>query len=140
MATPSGRGPTGPDDAGPAAAGRVAAVHRQTRRSLVLTVAFVAAAVVLALVDGPEGRWAALHLFLLGALLTVSGLWSLLGAGGASSWVTAAFGALLFVSPWAFGFTGDVAAAWTAWITGGVTVIVGLWTALQTRSGTPAHV
>lgn len=70
MATPSGRGPTGPDDAGPAAAGRVAAVHRQTRRSLVLTVAFVAAAVVLALVDGPEGRWAALHLFLLGALLT----------------------------------------------------------------------
>jgi SPW repeat. len=79
-------------------------------------------------------------LLVLGALLTVSGLWSLLGAGGASSWVTAAFGALLFLSPWAFGFTGDLASAWTAWITGGVTVIVGLWTALQTRSGTPAHV
>jgi len=83
---------------------------------------------------------AAQPLLVLGALLVVSALWSLVGAGGASSWVTAAFGALLLVSPWAFGFDGDVAAAWTAWITGGVTVIVGLWTALQTRSGTPAHV
>ena len=83
---------------------------------------------------------AAQPLLILGALLVVSALWSLLGAGGASSWVTAAFGALLFVSPWAFGFTGDLAAAWTAWITGAVTVIVGLWAALQTKSGTPARV
>ncbi|WP_248965139.1 SPW repeat domain-containing protein [Sphaerisporangium perillae] len=73
-------------------------------------------------------------LLLLGALLLVSALWSLLGAGGASSWVTAAFGALLVVSPWAFGFDGSAAAAWTAWIAGAVTVIVGLWTATQTRS------
>lgn len=83
---------------------------------------------------------AAQPLLVLGALLVVSSLWSLLGAGGAGSWVTAAFGALLLVSPWAFGFADDVAAAWTAWITGGVTVIVGLWTAVQTRSDTPAHV
>ncbi|MBP2703042.1 SPW repeat protein [Microbispora sp. RL4-1S] len=72
-------------------------------------------------------------LLLLGALLVVSALWAILGAGGASSWVTAAFGALLFVSPWAFGFDGDAAAAWTAWIAGGVTVVVGLLTALQVR-------
>ncbi|GAA3682038.1 hypothetical protein GCM10022224_052950 [Nonomuraea antimicrobica] len=78
-------------------------------------------------------------LLVVGALLVVSSLWALLGAGGASSWVTAALGALLFVAPWAFGFDGTAAAAWTAWIAGAATVIVGLWTAIQTRSGTPAR-
>ncbi|GIH72880.1 SPW repeat domain-containing protein [Sphaerimonospora thailandensis] len=78
-------------------------------------------------------------LLLLGALLVVSALWAILGAGGASSWVTAAFGALLFVSPWAFGFDGDAAAAWTAWLAGGVTVVVGLLTTLQARAGAAAN-
>ncbi|MFC7386012.1 SPW repeat domain-containing protein [Sphaerisporangium rhizosphaerae] len=76
---------------------------------------------------------AAQPLLVLGALLLVSALWALLGAGGASSWVTAAFGALLVVSPWAFGFDGSAAAAWTAWIAGAATVIVTLWTASQIR-------
>ncbi len=70
MATPSGHSPTGSDPARPSTSGRVAAVHRQTRRSLLVAVAFLAAAVLVALVDGESGRWAALHLFLLGALLT----------------------------------------------------------------------
>jgi hypothetical protein len=78
-------------------------------------------------------------LLLLGALLVVSALWAILGAGGASSWVTAAFGALLFISPWAFGFDGSAAAAWTAWLAGGVTVVVGLLTALQARGRTTAN-
>ncbi|WP_214414483.1 SPW repeat protein [Sphaerisporangium fuscum] len=100
-------------------------------------VAFLAgAAAVLAPFFWAGGSHAAAQpLLVLGALLLVSALWTLLGAGGAASWVTAAFGALLLVSPWAFGFDGDGAAAWTAWIAGAVTVIVGLWTALQTRSG-----
>ncbi|WP_204056756.1 SPW repeat protein [Microbispora corallina] len=78
-------------------------------------------------------------LLLLGALLVVSALWAILGAGGASSWVTAAFGALLFVSPWAFGFDGHASAAWTAWIAGAVTVVVGLLTTLQVRGRTPVN-
>lgn len=51
-------------------AGRVAAVHHQTRRSLLLCVAFLVAAAVTAVLAGPGGRWAALHLLLVGALLT----------------------------------------------------------------------
>ncbi|RCG27002.1 hypothetical protein DQ384_27350 [Sphaerisporangium album] len=98
-------------------------------------VAFLAGVVaVLAPFFWADGsRAAGQPLLLLGGLLLVSALWTLLGAGGASSWVTAAFGALLVLSPWAFGFDGDGSAAWTAWIAGGATVIVGLWTALQTR-------
>jgi hypothetical protein len=106
-------------------------------KSWAYVVAFLAgAAAVLAPFIWASGTSAAAQpLLLLGALLLVSALWSLLGAGGASSWVTTAFGALLFLSPWAYGFDGAGAAAWTAWIAGAVTVIVGLWTALQTRSG-----
>ncbi|GAA4558922.1 SPW repeat protein [Planotetraspora kaengkrachanensis] len=78
-------------------------------------------------------------LLILGTLLIVSALWAILGAGGASSWVTAAFGGLLFVSPWAFGFDGQSASAWTAWLAGAVTVVVGLLTSLQARSGATAR-
>jgi hypothetical protein len=111
-------------------------------RSLSDVVALVAGvvAVLAGFTWASDAAGARQPLFILGALLVVAGLWALLGAGGPSSWVTAAFGALLFVSPWAFGFDGDGAAAWTAWIAGAATVIVGLWTALQVRSGTPARV
>ncbi|MEO3810244.1 SPW repeat protein [Sphaerisporangium sp. B11E5] len=111
-------------------------------KSLADVVAFVAGlvAVLAAFFWAGDAGEATQPLLVLGTLLLVSGLWGLLGAGGASSWVTAAFGALLVVSPWAFGFDGTAAAAWTAWLTGAVTVIVGLWTALQTRAGTPTRV
>ncbi|MEV4458985.1 SPW repeat domain-containing protein [Microbispora sp. NPDC004025] len=106
-------------------------------RSLSDIVALVAGLVaVLAPFFWADAQAAAQPLLILGALLVVSALWSILGAGGASSWVTAAFGALLFVSPWAFGFDGDTASAWTAWITGAVTVVVGLLTVLQVRGRT----
>ena len=55
MATPSGHSPTGSDPARPSTSGRVAAVHRQTRRSLLVAVAFLAAAVLVAL-RVPEAR------------------------------------------------------------------------------------
>ena len=52
------------------AAGRVTAVHRQTRASLRWCLAFLIAAVAVAVLDGDAGRWAPLHLFLVGGLLT----------------------------------------------------------------------
>ncbi|ACY97748.1 MULTISPECIES: SPW repeat domain-containing protein [Thermomonospora] len=97
-------------------------------------VAFVAG---LAAVLAPE-LWAddagKQPLMVLGALLALAGLYALLGAAGPSAWTTTAFAVLIFISPWAFGFTGEAAAAWTAWIAGGVAAIVGLWTATQTTS------
>lgn len=97
-------------------------------------VAFVAG---LAAVLAPE-LWAdgvgQQPLMVLGALLALAGLFPLLGSAGPSAWTRTAFAVLLFGSPWAFGFTGEGAAAWTAWIAGGVAAIVGLWTATQTAS------
>lgn len=52
------------------AAGRVAQVHAQTRRGLVMTAAFVAAAVVAGVMSIGAGWWLPLHLFVVGALLT----------------------------------------------------------------------
>jgi hypothetical protein len=73
-------------------------------------------------------------LMVLGTLLALAGLYALVGAAGPSEWTATAFAVLVFVSPWAFGFTGDHAGAWTAWIAGGVAAIVGLWTANRARS------
>ncbi|GAB3677501.1 hypothetical protein GCM10027589_47720 [Actinocorallia lasiicapitis] len=66
-------------------------------------------------------------LMVLGVLLLLSGLYALLGAAGPTAWTAAAFAALLFVAPWAWQFTGDDAASWTAWIAGGAAVIVALY-------------
>src|SRR5687768_906112 len=77
-------------------------------------------------------------LMVLGALLTLAGLYALLGAAGPSAWTATAFALLLFVSPWAFGFTSYDAAAWTAWIAGGVATIVGLWGATRARGAATA--
>ncbi len=38
-------------------------------------------------------------------------------------WINLICGVLLFISPWALGFAGDMMAAWTAWI-GGVVIAV----------------
>jgi hypothetical protein len=77
-------------------------------------------------------------LMVLGALLALAGLYALLSAAGPSTWTATAFAVLIFISPWAFGFTGENAAAWTAWIAGGVAAIVGVWGATQARSGSTA--
>jgi hypothetical protein len=77
-------------------------------------------------------------LMVLGALLALAGLYALLSAVGPSTWTATAFAVLIFISPWAFGFTGENAAAWTAWIAGGVAAIVGVWGATQARSSSTA--
>ncbi|MFD0903957.1 SPW repeat protein [Actinomadura sediminis] len=101
-------------------------------------VAFVAGLVALL----APGLWAddagEQPLMVLGALLALAGLYALLGAPGPTAWTTTAFALLIFVSPWAFGFTGADAAAWTAWIAGAVATIVGLWGATRARGRTPA--
>ncbi|GAB2852062.1 hypothetical protein GCM10022221_59300 [Actinocorallia aurea] len=73
-------------------------------------------------------------LMVLGALLALTGLFGLLGRAGPSEWTATAFAVLLFVAPWAWQFTGDDGAAWTAWIAGAVTVIVGLYAAATVRA------
>lgn len=62
----AGRGSAAPRGA----AGRVAATHRQTRRGLLVTAAFLLAAPVAAVVPHSTGPWLPLHLFLVGALLS----------------------------------------------------------------------
>ncbi len=61
-----GEEPTKTTRGGP---GRVAAVHRQTRRGLLVALGFAVAAVVATIVPHDSGAWLPLHLFLLGALL-----------------------------------------------------------------------
>ncbi|GLW66317.1 hypothetical protein Arub01_45610 [Actinomadura rubrobrunea] len=74
-------------------------------------------------------------LMVLGALLALAGLYALIGAAGPTPWTTTAFALLVFVSPWAFSFSGEDAAAWTAWIAGGIAAIVGIWGATQAGGG-----
>jgi len=67
-------------------------------------------------------------LVVLGALLVIGSAISLAAPGSVSmEWVIAVLGVLLFISPWVLGFASDRGPAWTAWITGGVAVIAGLW-------------
>src|SRR5690348_11686752 len=68
-------------------------------------------------------------LLLLGALLTLAGLYALVGVAGPNPWTATAFALLVFVTPWAFNFDGNNASSWTAWIGGGLATIVGLWVA-----------
>ncbi|MFC5187776.1 SPW repeat domain-containing protein [Actinomadura harenae] len=97
-------------------------------------VTFVAGLAALVAPDLWANGYGRLPLMVLGALLLVAGLFPLLGAAGAAAWTTTALALLLFVSPWAWQFDGQRAAAWTAWIAGGVAAIVGLWVAFRTRT------
>jgi uncharacterized membrane protein HdeD (DUF308 family) len=66
-------------------------------------------------------------LVVLGVVTAVVSLWSLAEPGSvASEWVHAVMGVLLFVSPWVMGFNGTDGIAWTAWIAGVITFVVGL--------------
>lgn len=66
--------------------GRVAAVHAQARRTLLMALAFTVAAPIAAVVPHETGRWLPLHLFLVGGVLgAVSGSTQLL----AVTWSTA---------------------------------------------------
>jgi len=67
-------------------------------------------------------------LMVLGVVLLSVGLLNLAAPGvAAMEWIEAIVGALLFISPWVLGFTPDLAVSWTAWICGGIGIVVGLW-------------
>ena len=70
MASVSAAAPATDAGAGRGAAGRVAAVHAQTRRGLAVAVGFVVAAILAAVARLGDGWWAPLHLFVVGALLS----------------------------------------------------------------------
>lgn len=62
----------------------------------------------------------------LGALIALDGLASLAMPGMVyGEWVQMAFGALLFISPWAMGYTEFTGAAWMSWIVGVLTIATG---------------
>lgn len=66
-------------------------------------------------------------LIVLGVLTAAVSLWSLADPGSlASEWVLAVLGVLFFVSPWVMGFHSTDGIAWTAWVAGVITFVVGL--------------
>jgi uncharacterized membrane protein HdeD (DUF308 family) len=65
-------------------------------------------------------------MIVLGALIALDGLLSLAMPGLVyGEGVQIVLGALLFISPWVMTFTDMTAASWSAWIVGGLTLIVG---------------
>lgn len=63
----------------------------------------------------------------LGALIVLSALVALARPGlVATEWLSAIFGVLLFVAPFAMGFTSLAGAAWTCWIAGVVATAAAL--------------
>lgn len=113
------------------AAGRVAAVHGQTRRGLAVTLGFLLAAVIVAIVRADHGWWAPLHLFTVGALLSaistttqmLAVTWSAAPApapsvAAAQRWVLAA-GAVTMV-------IGHESARSWLFVSGGVAVVVAM--------------
>lgn len=68
------------------AAGRVAAVHVQARRTLLLSVAFVIAAPIVAVLPHDTGAWLPLHVFLVGGVLgAISGATQMLAVTWSAS-------------------------------------------------------
>lgn len=76
----------------------------------------------------PTGGRATGTLIVLGVLTAVAALWSLAAPGAVfADGVTALLGVLFFISPWVMGFHTAAPSAWTAWVVGVVTFVVGLW-------------
>jgi uncharacterized membrane protein HdeD (DUF308 family) len=82
-------------------------------------------------------------LIVLGALVALDGLASLAMPGMVyGEGIQIVLGALMFLSPWVLGYTEFNGAAWTAWIVGALTVVVGaaaLPVANSTHSRLAAH-
>lgn len=69
---------------------------------------------------------AASAMLVLGVLLLVSGLWALASPGSMTSeYVHVVLGVLLFVAPWALGYTDLGGASWTSWVVGVLAIVVG---------------
>ena len=66
-------------------------------------------------------------LIVLGALLALTGIWSLAAPGSvASEYVHVVLGVLLFISPWVLSYSDLGGASWTSWVGGGLAIIAGL--------------
>jgi len=93
--------------------------------------AVLAAGVVLALTPlwfDPGTTSAVWAMVVLGAALVVVSVWSLaMPTATAIEWTHAVVGLLAFLAPWIFSYTGKSGAAWTSWILGAATVVLGLW-------------
>jgi len=62
---------------------------------------------------------------ILGVVIAADSIWALVQQRDkAPEWVDLVLGVLAFISPWALGFSGVAAAAWTAWILGLVIVVL----------------
>jgi SPW repeat len=73
-------------------------------------------------------------LILLGIITALVALWSLAIPGAvAAEGLVAVLGVLLFISPWVMSFHTVTGMAWTAWITGAVTFVAGLWALPQSN-------
>jgi uncharacterized membrane protein HdeD (DUF308 family) len=53
------------------------------------------------------------------------------GDKNVQDWINLICGVLLFVSPWALGFSGDLMAARTAWVGGGIIFVAGIAALVQ---------
>jgi uncharacterized membrane protein HdeD (DUF308 family) len=71
-----------------------------------------------------------------GVLLAIAGLWSLTRSSQAdhvAEWAEIVVGVLVFLAPWALGFTGLTALAWSAWIAGILAVVLAASVVLNQR-------
>ncbi|AHI00912.1 hypothetical protein KALB_7554 [Kutzneria albida DSM 43870] len=69
---------------------------------------------------------AAWTMAVLGVLVALDGLWSLAAPGMvAGEWIQLVLGVLLFIAPWVMGYTAMNGAAWTSWVGGVLTVVLG---------------
>jgi len=88
---------------------------------------------------------AAWNAWILGIAIAAVGLWALAAPEtDGIEWTQGVLGAWTFVAPWVLGFTGIAAAAWNAWIVGGVVFVLAVWVLLEPHQsgvahGTPQH-
>lgn len=71
-------------------------------------------------------------LALLGGLLVLAGVINLAAPNAVSVfWFEAAFGLLLFLTPWVLGYTANAGSAWVAWLIGLTAFAIGLGSAIR---------
>jgi hypothetical protein len=71
-----------------------------------------------------------------GVLLAVAGVWSLTSSSPTNhvaEWAEIVTGVQVFLAPWALGFTGLTAMAWSAWIAGVLAVVLAASVVLNER-------
>ena len=70
--------------------------------------------------------------WILGSLVVATAWWALVRPQDtATGWLQGLYGAWLFASPWALGFTGDVNSSWNAWLFGATVVAISAWVLIE---------